>query len=382
MSVNFKFCGKLNKLKEKENFKPLELKKFSGGFARRTLKFQGVNGNNKHFLQISASLYVNDDDTIDEKKTQIYTFENATGDEKKAKQIKVDYDERFDPEIVKKVPNFRKFVIDLNQPDATEKNEKLRHEYIFENDFIDAMNKLLSKEEISEKKFYITGSVDCRYSDKDKEFYRTFSVQRVYLAKETDEERMELSGSFIYGGYSWDEDAYDETGRVKITVWNKMYDGSYKNDSCKGNVAVPFDIMFIPEGLANDKATPEQLFSAYRRRLAKVPDDSEYGVIDITFDAIDGAQVEKITYDDLPEDVREDIDMGLADLETELKKAGGTAYGDRITEYRLKSARNAKASEYGDEDVALPVHDAVPAGEKPASVSKPASDDDDDLFDI
>ena len=62
---------------------------------------------------------------------------------------------------------------------------------------------------------------------------------------------------------------------------------------------------------------------------------------------IDGAEEQAITYNDLDEETRDNIDMGLIELEDAIRAVGSTMMGQRVTEYRVKSlARNsAKGSE-------------------------------------
>ena len=79
-------------------------------------------------------------------------------------------------------------------------------------------------------------------------------------------------------------------------------------------------------------------------------------------------------YDDLDEETRDNIDMGLISEEDAIKAVGGTMAGNRITEYRVQSlARNsAKGSEatvYTEEDL------------KKLPVVSNEEDEDVDLFD-
>lgn len=385
MSVNFSFCGKLKKLNEKENFKPLDTKTFESGFSVTTMKFNASNGTNKHFMQIKSFAWLNADGSINEDKTEIYTSKAPVNN--KSENIKVAYTERNDPEVLKKVAAFKKFVIDLNKP-GEEKKEELRREYIYEGDFITALNNVLSNEEYASAKFYVRGAVDIQYSDSKETFYRAYIPQRIGLAAEDEPEKMELSDTFYFNEYAWDDENYSDTGRVRLSCYARVYDRQYAKDSCKGWISCPFEFVLIPSTLVNDKCSdPEEILRVYKGRIGKPVDGAVCSKVQITADVIDGAQVEQLTFEDLPEDVREDIEMGLADLETELRRANsaGGAYGNRITEYRIKSIRGAEATNYDDSFFQLPVHDAVATSTNASKAKEETATkntDDFDVFDI
>ena len=393
MSVNFRFCGELKALKESEKFKPFETKSFATGWNIDTFVFQGVNGYNKHMFQIKAGYWAGVDGEVDGDRMQIYTVfqEEDESGKKTYSNEQVDYKDRGKAEILKKVPAYKKFTIDRNEPDA-ERNDDLRREYIYEGDFLKVMRKLIASGNYAGRKFNVSGVVDIQYSAKTDKFYQTYTVQRVSLAKEDAEPKMVISGEFIYEAQSWDDGVYDD-GRVAYSVWARVYDRQYKNDACKGWLAAPMTFVFDPAYIVKDEAKRDAATKKLKERMSVVPDGAAYGTIKLEADVIDGAQMEEITIKDLAPEVQEDIELGLTDLETELRKAGKRAFGDRIHEMRIIRANDAKASVFDDADVlSRPQHDEDAA--KTSTATKKTKDPDidhapfdadplvDDIFDI
>jgi hypothetical protein len=97
---------------------------------------------------------------------------------------------------------------------------------------------------------------------------------------------------------------------------------------------------------------------------------------------IDGAEAQAITYDDLDEDTRDNIDMGLIELEEAIRALGGNMMGNRITETRIKSLSraSAKGSEptvFAEDDLRkLPV---VEEEEAEVDIFADSDEDDDDI---
>ena len=100
-------------------------------------------------------------------------------------------------------------------------------------------------------------------------------------------------------------------------------------------------------------------------------------------DVINGTEVVSITYDDLSDEAKENIDFGLSTLEDEIRLAGGTVFGDRVTELRFASSRNIQGTAYEAEDLLPPRHDYADKTEdtkSDLSTDKKADDEDFDLF--
>ena len=100
---------------------------------------------------------------------------------------------------------------------------------------------------------------------------------------------------------------------------------------------------------------------------------SEIKNVGLAVNIIDGAEVSQITYDDLDEETKEDIDCGMVSLEDAIIAAGGNKVGDRIRELRC-CGWNARKSDV--EDTTYTKADMKPATMKAAI----ENEDDDDIL--
>ena len=97
-------------------------------------------------------------------------------------------------------------------------------------------------------------------------------------------------------------------------------------------------------------------------------------------DVINGTEVVSLTYDDLSDEAKENIDFGLSTLEDEIRLAGGTVFGDRVTELLFASSRNVQGTAYEAEDMLPPRHDDADDTKSGLSTEKKDEDEDLDLF--
>ena len=98
---------------------------------------------------------------------------------------------------------------------------------------------------------------------------------------------------------------------------------------------------------------------------------------------INGASINEISLDDLDEETREDIELGILDFEDVKAELGGSVFGDRITESQfLKIGRGyskgKEETDYSDEDLII---DLTPKKELFEDSSSSDEDDSEDLFD-
>jgi hypothetical protein len=142
----------------------------------------------------------------------------------------------------------------------------------------------------------------------------------------------------FYTKDAMDSESYDETKKYLFNCYTDYYFSSIKD-----NRFVP--LALVINGNGDEKA--EKKANAFKKKLSEFEDEATVRKCGLVCDMIDGAESMAITYDDLDEDTRDNIDMGLIELEDAIKALGGTMNGQRITEYRVKSlARNsAKGSE-------------------------------------
>ena len=377
MAATFEFVGKLKKIeKETEKFKAFEEKRYDSGWTNQTFKFNAINGNNSHVMQIRAGFWSKADGTVDDSKMKIYTQSKAEGGAK-SQQMEVAFVDRANPDVLSRVAYFRKFDINLNTPGEA-KDPSKDHEFIFEGDFMNALRKLMDNPKFMERRVKIKGTMDFQYGESTGVFYRTFVPTRISFAGDDEKDQMRVSLDLIYG-----HDAFDDDGGDVLTVncYHRYYDANYRKDSCKGWAACPIQIVVRGRNVIDSAI----------RRFTNFPDDCKYAKLDASLDVINGTELVSLTYDDLSDDAKENIDLGLSTLEDEIRAAGGTVYGNRMTELRFAGTRNAQGTAYEDEDMAPPRHDESDdedVGEVDEtdetksgfSADKKADDEDFDLF--
>ena len=342
MAATFEFVGKLKKIeKETEKFKAFEEKRYDSGWTNQTFKFNAVNGNNSHVMQIRAGFWSKKDGSVDDGKMKIYTQSKAEGGAK-SQQMEVAFADRANPEVLSRVAYFRKFGINLNTPGEA-KDPSKDHEFIFEGDFMTALRKLMDNPKFMERRIYIKGTMDIQYGESTGIFYRTLVPSRIRFASDDEKDMMRLSIDLIYGSDVIDE----EEDVIRVNCYHRYYDANYRKDACKGQATCP--IQFV--------VREPKIFDLVRRRFTNFPDECTFAKTDVMLDVINGTEMVPLTYDDLSDDAKENIDFGLSTLEDEIRLAGGTAFGDRVTELRFASSRNIQGTAYEAEDLLPPKHD-------------------------
>jgi hypothetical protein len=114
----------------------------------------------------------------------------------------------------------------------------------------------------------------------------------------------------------------------------------------------------------------------------KFDDEATVRKVGLVCDMVDGAESQAITYDDLDEDTRDNIDMGLIELEDAIRALGGNMMGNRITETRVKSLSRTSAK--GSEPTVFTEDDLkkLPVVEESKEVDVDLFGDDEDSDDI
>lgn len=345
MSATFEFVGKLKKIeRENEKHKAFDEKRYDSGWIKQTFKFNAVNGNNSHTMQICAGFLSKADGSVDASKMKIYTQSKAEGGAK-SQQMEVAFADRANPEILSRVAYFRKFGINLNKP-GEDKNPANDHEYLFEGDFMTALRKLMDNFNFTERRVHMKGTMDIQYGESTGIFYRTFTPTRIRFASDDEKDMMRLSLDLIYGPDAIDE---GDDSVLRVNCYHRYYDKKYRKDACKGQATCP--IQFA--------VRDSKIFDLVRRRFTNFPDECTFAKANTTLDVINRTEMVPLTYDDLPDDAKENINLNRSTLEEEIRHAGNYAYGDRVTELRFASSRNVQGTAYETEDLLPPRHDGA-----------------------
>ena len=362
MPNQFVIYGKISPVKETEKFKPIERKTFeSSKWTNTNVRFNVISGTNRIMCSVQGGKWSDDSRNV------VKTFGQVPDDGGKRPMIDIAWDKRFDDEEIEKVAGFRRLVVDLDNKatrsnlynlvkafekgevtdeminesgydtkeaaeEALDKSNKRKHTFITEWDFAEYMAKVVTSDKIKGKIFKITGTQEIQYS-KGK-FYSNYKVNRVELAND-EEMRTSMNVDFFFA-----DDCIDvDDGIARINGWSTYYDSSLKKNGF-------YPICIVSRG--GDKE-----IKGLKRKLAV--GDSEIANVGLVVNIIDGADIVPITYDDLSDEEKADIDDGFITLE-EIKKAmNGGKVGDRITELRYVGLnprkRTIEATTYTVEDM-------------------------------
>jgi|GEM_PF-1728057 len=405
--MNFEMTGKLSISKETEKFHPYTEKTYPSGWVRKQLLFNVTCGDNRHMLTVTAGAFADGHGDI-------YSFTKGGVDENgnkvKGESIQIPFKERLTSPKLAEIAEFKKFIIDLEQPGrryklqnmadkihegkeltdeelkevgleskddvttALEKSNKKRHEFISEMDYIDFIKKVIDSEKYKDKLFFIRGNGEYQYSDNQQKVYESYIPTRIYLAADDAEPSSTATINIIFNSESLDEMSVEEKGKYYVNGHMMEYD-----QNRKANIPVPVTIVIpIPEDDEKGKKKAE----AFKHKFM-VDDDTykEYGAI---VNMLNGAQKTEITEDMLTDEQREDLDLGIITMDDIRAEIGGNVYGDRIREYQLvKPARGftkgRQDTVWTDEDMIIkPIEEAIPDSED--LFEDEVVDDDDDIL--
>lgn len=405
--MNFEMTGKLSIGKETEKFHPYTEKTYPSGWVRKQLLFNVTCGDNRHMLTVTAGAF-------SDGHGDIYSFTKGGVDENgnkvKGESIQIPFKERLTSPKLAEIAEFKKFIIDLEQPRrryklqnmadklhegkeltdeelkevsleskddvtaALEKSNKKRHEFISEWDYIDFIKKVIDSEKYKDKLFFIRGNGEYQYSDNQQKVYESYIPTRIYLAADDAEPSSTATINIIFNSESLDEMSVEEKGKYYVNGHMMEYD-----QNRKANIPVPVTIVIpVPEDDEKGKKKAE----AFKHKFM-VDDDTykEYGAI---VNMLNGAQKTEITEDMLTDEQREDLDLGIITMDDIRAEIGGNVYGDRIREYQLvKPARGftkgRQDTVWTDEDMIIkPIEEAIPDSED--LFEDEVVDDDDDIL--
>lgn len=355
----FEIIGKLKAIKDNDKFSAMEIRDFESGWQTTRYRWNVVSGSNRFMLEISGGKW------RDDSKNRILTFAKAESG-KKSEKLEVKWADRKSSEIIDKVAGFRVYTCNLLTFDEQnalkdegreEEVNKKNHKFLEATEYAALVKRVIDSGKYNNAKFRITGTVDFQYSAKDNRFYRQLTVQKMYKVPDDTPCKAEMTITTFYTEDAIDDTMYDDTQKYIFNCYTDHYFGSIKANR------------FVPMSLVIKSSDDEKMAKkaeGFKKLLTKFDDDSTVRKCGLVVDMIDGSEEQAITYDDLDETTRDNIDMGLIELEDAIKAVGGTMMGQRVTEYRVKSlARNsAKGSEptvFTEDDLRkLPVVEEVP----------------------
>ena len=338
--ANFEIIATLKAAKETDAFKPFEVRDFNSGWQNTRYRFNAISGTNRFMLEIGGGKWT------DDKKNQILTFSRAEAG-KKPEKMTVKWEDRKNPDIIDKVAGYRIYTCNLltfderkaleeegKEDDAKKKN----HQFIEKTEFAALVKRVIDSGKYANAKFKIIGTVDFQYSEKNNMFYRTLSVDKMYKVADDTPCKAEMTLNAFYTEGAVDAESYDDTKKMFFNCYTDYY-----FNAVKGNRFVPMSLVI--NGNGDEKA--DKKANAFKKMFEKFDDEATVRKVGLVCDMVDGAESVAITYDDLDDETKENIDMGLISEDDAIKALGGNMMGNRVTETRVKSLSrtSAKGSE-------------------------------------
>ena len=298
------------------------------------------------------------------------------------KPYKVNWDERFDPEVINNVAGYRKHVIDLGDEFGG------RTEFISSYDAILYLRKMLPS---FNGRLIITGDFSKSWYAKNQKYYDHFTVRNIYSAVGREaEDKLALRMDIFFNADSVDDADFDETKKIYLNGYVQQYVSAEK-----ARKYFPHQFVLSSAQYDFDNPKDKKLFDYKMKYIYTNAKTMVHCLWDV--DLLNGA--EEVEFDEsmLTEQQQEQIDLGLATID-DFRPTNRAILGERVTEYRLKLPRlkgefasglvdtEIKWSEF-EEDVYSPAEiesfDDIEKETKPKKKTKVAEiedDDDDDLF--
>lgn len=383
MPNQFVIYGKISPIKETEKFKPINRNTYeSSKWTNTTVRFNVISNTNRIMCMTQGGKW------IDDAKNVVKTFGKDPDDKGKRPMIEIPWAKRFDQDQIDKTAGFRHFVVDLDNretrsnlvrlvnafndgevtdelinetgcdtleaaKEALDKSNKRRHVFLTEYDFAEYMAKVVVSDKIKGKTFRIAGTQEIQYS-KGK-FYSNYRINRVELISD-----VEMSATMNVDFFFADDCIDVEDGIARINGWSIYYDNSLKKSGF-------YPVCIVSRG-------GEKEIKGLKRKLNV--NDCEIANVGLVVNIIDGAEVLPITYDDLSDEEKADIDDGFITLEEIQKATSGGKIGERITELRYFGLNPRKRTV---EDTTYTVEDMKPATANVKEDSVDIFDDEDDI---
>lgn len=228
--------------------------------------------------------------------------------------IEIKWEDRFDEDIVKEFPSFRKTVVDLGEEFGG------RQEFISSYDAIAFLEENLPKYEGS---ICVTGQMK---KDAYKgRYYDKFPISGVYSVDEERKHRLTITADIYYNKDCIDKTDYATEKKIYLNGYVEQY-----INKDEGNKFIPHQFI-----LNTSKYTDSEHHQNILKYKMKYVDINKKTYHHITWETVLVNGTEQIEFDEsqLTASQKEQIELGIRTLEDFRPK--GRIFGEQITEYRL-----------------------------------------------
>ncbi len=232
-------------------------------------------------------------------------------------KMDVDWDDRFDEDIIEKVANYRKYIVDLGDDHGG------RQEFITAYDMIEHLREHLPN---YDGRVVVTGQFTRDWYAKKKTYFSKFRIQNVFAAPEERKNRLLLTMDLFYNKSSLDDSDFDENKKMTLDCYIEQY-----INKDEGRKYVPIQVVFSGAKYDLENEKHKKLFD-YKMKYIKVKNKN---MVHIPWEIVLLRGAEEAEFDEsmLTDSQREQVELGIKTVDDFRPK--GNIYGDRIDEFRL-----------------------------------------------
>ena len=238
-------------------------------------------------------------------------------------KISIDWSDRNDPDIISKVANYKKHVIDLGDN---------RKEFIADYDFVKYIEDNI--DELKDGKYMITGNSNINeYNGK---LSQRFQIQNIYKVEDETKNQLKITMDFYFGEDGIDFADWKDEKKVRISGYTTAYIPAMKK-----NMYVAQDVVFDLSKIDFENEKHVALLKYKLKQMGIAYEDGKLSIklkknkiykLPIICSYFNGAQEVEVDESMLSENQRMSIELGLKKLSD---FADGKVYGDRIIEYKV-----------------------------------------------
>lgn len=324
MSTRFNFIGKLDAVTKQDSNNYF----FRKGDTKKGAPYKSINlsviqeKNNRGYVELFGM-----------KQSTIKTRDVDN------KEVEVDWDDRFDESVLKKIPNYKKTTIKIGDDRKEFLSSFDAIDYVVEN--IDELkDKLVSVTGVAQKNVY-KGKISDRYQ-----------ISSIRVLDDDDViKRLNINLDLFYDKSSFDTADWAKERKLYINGWVDDYIPDIKE-----NRYVPQQIIFDCSKVDFENEKHRKLVE-YRLKVlgCELDDDNKIVVrlksknmfkLGLACTYINGSEEKEFNESMLTELQREAIELGINTLED--FKPAGSVYGERIAIYKLRDFNMRAEGEYAD----------------------------------
>jgi hypothetical protein len=272
--------------------------------------------------------------------------------DKEKKKIDVSWSDRFEKSIIDTVADYRKYKVTLASSDYND--YKI---FLSESDVVNYLLENLAED----KRVMMTGNFKMERYKKDGvyQYIMKYMPSTIRLAKDEEPNKAELRLGFVFGQDSWDEGRLKDEKKVDISAYFPTYDKELDK-----TIFLPLQLILNCEKLDLQTPNPQHksIFDYVKGCFTK--HGKKYMETEWECQIVKSVEQEEVTMDDLSDNEKTQISIGMYTFEEIAKKKQG-AFGARLNELRLLKPTNKydgdvnNETEYTDDDFITEVINAV-----------------------